>query len=501
MNTLGTKTELESNTQQHYDVMVVGAGIHGASMACEAASRGLSTILVQAGQLMGTASCAPSDIQGAGLNQLENIQIPDVMNNHEELSRLHHKAPHLVRPIESFFVRNPKIRSERKLRLGSRIYNRLQGISTPKKNQHNAQAQFNQAVLTDFGVQEYSVNYMRLAIALLQEFQSYTHTRILSNHTLTNAVREQHIWDLGVESGLSKKILPFTSKVIINCTGCHSSDLLKEVLGVSTRSTASRLNSAYLFINLSQQWDSAAIFQRPNKSLVYAHNLDNAHICLGPILAEDDSDIAKNRAIDECLSLWNQNTQLPITRHNIVHCRWSSHPLAEDPSKHKLASTNNTYLDLNNPGNAAPLLTLFGNNLVRYRKLAEQGLDILSPFTNAQKDNRFVEKPYPGGNFNEQKVEHVITQLCAHYPFLNTKVIERLVHTYGTNALEILNACHEEKDMGEDFGHGLYTREVNYLIEKEWATTADDILWRRTYLGLQFSEDETQKLAEYLSQQ
>ncbi len=499
MDNLDQSDEIEPDTQQHYDVMVVGAGIHGASMACEAASRGLSTILVQAGDLVGTASCAPSDMQGPGLNQLENLNIPEVLNNQEELKRLHQKAPHLVRPTDAYFVKNDKIRSERKLRLGARIYNRLQGLKEFSGHNGKIAEHFNVNVLTEFNVREYTVNYMRLAIALLQEFESYDQTRILSQHKLASAVREQHIWDLSVEDTVNNTSKPFTAKVIINCTGCHSSDILKDVLGVHSRSAASRLNSAYIFINLEQLWDGAAIFQRENKSFVFAHNFDNSHIVLGPILAEDESDYAKNIAIDECISLWNHNTQLPITRGNIVHSRWSSHPLVEDPSKHKLASTNSTYLDLNNPGEAAPLLSLFGNNLVRYRKLAEQGLDILSPFTRASKNKGFSNKPYPGGEFASENIDETIEKLSSHYDFLEKSIIQRLVLTYGTNALEILDSCHSEESLGVHFGEGLYTREVDYLIDKEWATSADDILWRRTYLGLRLSADQTRELHAYIS--
>ncbi len=494
------------DTTPVYDVLVIGGGIHGASMACEAASRGLNTVLVHNGNIAGSSSCTPMDVVGAGLNLLENLQLPNVISNHDELCRLSKNLPHLVTPQDAYIVQAPEIRSPRKLKFGLTIYNRVQGVKPEASGNESFCQSFNQETLADRTIREYSLNYLRVMIALLQQLDKYEACKLFK-HQLVSADREENGWSVALspqsDGELSSPKIQMTrcrAKVIINCTGCKTNEVQKEALGITSRSSASRLDSGHIYIDLAQKWNASAVFQRENKSLVYAHNIDNHHICIGPILADDSSDGAKNRAIDETISLWNRNTQLPITRSNIVHSRWTSHPLVDDPSKHKLASTDATFLDLNNPGKAAPLLTLFGNNLVQFRKVAEQGLDILEPFTKAKRSPNFANEALPGGDFEGKALSEVQRQLCEHYDFLPSEVITRLLFTYGTNSLEILDSCKSENALGQHFGHGLYAREVDYLKTNEWADSAEDILWRRTYLGLQFTATEVATLREYLSQ-
>lgn len=498
MTTTEPRSDSQSQASPLFDVIVVGAGIHGASMACEASSRGLKTLLIQSGKLGGTASCVPSDVLGAGLNLLENLQLPEVMANRDALRCMHRKAPHLVKPIDAFIVKAPSVRSGKKVNVGIRIYNRLQNTRPSALNDEELSKVFHDSRLFNKPIREYSVNYVRIVIALVQQLQCNDEAQTLLNHRLVGAQRNDDAWILEVDDLSSKRRSQVRASVLINCTGCHSNDLLKNVLKVASRSSATRLNSAQIYVNLAQHWRSAAIFQRANNSLVYAHNFDNQHLCIGPILAESDDEDAKAQAVDELLALWNQHTCTPLQKEDIVHCRWSSHPLAEDPSLNKLSSTNTTFLDLNNPGQAAPLLNLFGNNLVQYRKIAEQGLDILEPFTRAKRNALYASEKLPGGDFEGRELEDVYQQLCDRYDFLSQECVTRLVNTYGSNAIQILNDCQCENDMGRHFGAGLYEREVSYLRDYEWVESAEDILWRRTYLGLRLSPDEQRGLAKYL---
>ncbi len=506
----GGQATRPSEAPQHYDVVVVGAGIHGASIACEASSRGLKTLLVQSGNLGGTASCSPADVVGAGLNLLENLHFPDVISNRDALCTLHQKAPHLVQPINAYIVRAPQLRSAKKVNIGAKIYNRLQRVKTTDFKEVGdtrsagsgdtlLQHSFKDEVLSQNPVREYSINYTRIVIALAQQLHKDENSLTLSHHKLIHAEREQGAWRLKIEDQRSKQKVFYQTNILINCTGCHSNNLLKDVLRVPSRSSAARLNSAYIYFRYEQNWHSSAIFQRENKSLVYAQNFDNQHLCIGPIIADSCDEEDKELAINECLSLWNQNTHKLIKREDIIHCQWSSHPMAEDPSLHKLDSTNTTLLDLNNPGNAAPLLNLFGNNLVQFRKIAEQALDILVVFTHAKRNQTYTNEALPGGNFEGRSIEDVSQQLIHHYDFLDGETLNRLLFTYGSNAIQILDNCHSKQDMGLDFGEGLYQREVDYLRKNEWAVTADDILWRRTYLGLRLSLDQRQELVEYLA--
>ncbi len=492
-------SEASLNTApEQFDVVVIGAGIHGASMACEAVSRGLKTLLIHGGRVGGSASCVPSDIVGVGLNQLENLQLPEVLMNRDELVRLRNKAPHLVHAITAYALPNTGVRSDRKAKIGLKLYRRFK-LDQPDESVDASFLQcFPSSAFYSTPAVEYRVNYARVAIALLQQF---THMGgQLQMARVDGGQREKTHWLLNTTSCAGDTASHVAAKTLINCTGCHSSSLLKNVLGVRARSMASSLHAAQLYFRLPQEWRHAAIFQRENKSLVYAQGFGEQHICLGPVLAEDSSDTAKEAAIDEVLGLWNLYAHIPLARDHLAHACWSAHPIVEDPSSDKLDATNTTLLDLHNPGDGAPLLTLFGNHLVQYRRVAAQGLDILQPFTNKKRNPEYAAEPLPGGNFQGDTIESVLTQWKARYPFLSASILVRMLTTYGTNTLAILDSAHSETDLGEHFGHGLYSKEVDYLCDHEWASNADDILWRRTNLGLVFTAEQNAQLERYLQE-
>ncbi|MFL0810684.1 MAG: FAD-dependent oxidoreductase [Agarilytica sp.] len=484
----------------HYDVVVIGAGIHGASMASEAASRGLETLVVQGGYLGGASSCVPSDIVGIGLNELENLQLAEVFSNRTELQLMHKKAPHLVRPKLARMLKNSEVRSSRRINFGSSIYNALQPSKANTKQDNALQGSFNADAFEGPAIQEYSINYTRIVIALLQQLENQN-GKILARHRLKQAQRQDKRWLLTLQDADTNENRHCTCNVLINCTGSLANNVLKDVLGLHSRTAAQSLYSAQLYVKLPQHWQHVAVLQRPNRSLVYAQNFDHQHLCLGPILADNGDEDSKQAAIEEVLSIWNQQSTTTLSNDDIVFCCWSTHPLVEDPSTEKLDATNTSLLDLNNPGNAAPLLSLFGNSLVRYHKLAEQGLDILQPFTRTPRNKAFRNRPLPGGEFGDQGTLHTLKQLEERYDFLHKEVVERLFYTYGVNALEILKNAHDKSAMGTDFGHGLYQCEVDYLIENEWVQNADDILWRRTYLGLGFSTKSRKDLELYIEKQ
>ena len=100
----------------------------------------------------------------------------------------------------------------------------------------------------------------------------------------------------------------------------------------------------------------------------------------------------------------------------------------------------------------------------------------------------------PGGDFPLEGFETLVGSLAKRAPKIASATVHRLARAYGTEARTIL----ADGDLGSIFGADLGEKEVRFLIEKEWALSASDILWRRTKLGLRFSAEEEQALARYL---
>ncbi len=490
----------EHTTPVDFDIAVIGAGLHGAGIALEAAGRGLKTLLIHAGRPGGSASCMPSDLVDAGLDKLEQFEFADVLSNFQELARLRARAPHLVRSLPTYIIQAPDVRSPRRLNMGVNIYRRLQKDPRPVAPADDAELSQTFAADTQFSaaIGAYAVSYTRLIIALLQQLEAFNAVT-LRQHRLVGAGREKTHWQLEIRDLIGNETLTKTAKIVINCAGCDANVVLRDALGVTTRSCADSRVSAQIFVKLAQRWSSGAILQHPAKSTIGMHKLDNDHLCIGPIVADDNSAAAKARAVDAFVALWNAQASVPLRRDDIVHCRWSLRPLVEDPTTNRLGRANECFLDLNNPGHAAPLLNVFGNNFVQYRKLAQQALDILAVFTHKQSKADVATQCLPGGDFAGRKVSEVIRQLQDRYDFLPGATVARLVLTYGTRALDILQDARTPEDLGQHFGHGLYQREVSYLREHEWAECADDILWRRTYLGLAFSAAEVVALDAHIN--
>lgn len=490
--------------EKRFDVVVIGAGLHGTAMACEAASRGLSVLIVQAGQLGGTASCVPSNLTGPGLIKLEAWRFPEVLSNIAELKRLHRRAPHLSRPIQTFVKQDPATRAKLKVNLELTLLKRLQQknqlpIDESVQTAVKSLAQwFGDGSLATKPIQELRINYSRTVIAMNQQALRLG-CELLQYHTLVDSNRMTDHWQLFMQSSESGRAFACQGKILINCTGVHVNDLTKNKLKAKTRSGAETFTSAQLFIRLPQAWRAAVKLQQRDGSLINIHAFDNETICAGPIVAENDTDSAKQDAIKSFLDCWNKNALRSFSSDDIVHQRWSSRALVDDPSTKRTTRVDEVFIDLNNPGGAAPMLSLVGVNFLQHRKIAEQALDILSPFyssSSRRRDNNIL----PGGDFGEQDVKTVIAQCQQRYDFLSKSTVERLVFNYGTHVYDILSNSHTEEALGEHFGHGLFACEVDYLQREEWAQSAEDVLWRRTYLGLKFSEQERERLMAYIGQ-
>ena len=144
------------------------------------------------------------------------------------------------------------------------------------------------------------------------------------------------------------------------------------------------------------------------------------------------------------------------------------------------------------------MLSVFGGKITTYRRLAEAAMARLAGFFPAMPEAWTAAAPLPGGDFAWDGAAEQVRDLAGHYPFLSPATIHRLVRSYGTEATSVLGTASYEADLGQDFSAGLYAQEVDWLMRQEWARTAEDILWRRTKLGLCFSDAEVERLRAHM---
>ena len=188
----------------------------------------------------------------------------------------------------------------------------------------------------------------------------------------------------------------------------------------------------------------------------------------------------------------------PVTPDQVVWSYAGVRPLYDDGSSSASAATRDYVISLADDAPTAPLLNIFGGKITTYRRLAETAIKQLAPFFPDLPDKWTAGVALPGGDFPVDGVNALLTNIKSRYPFLDDRWALRLLRTYGTDVFNLLGDAKSTDDLGQHFGWTLYATEVDWLTQNEFAQTADDILWRRTKLGLHLTPDEKKALTEYL---
>ncbi|MGB0734189.1 MAG: glycerol-3-phosphate dehydrogenase C-terminal domain-containing protein, partial [Pontibacterium sp.] len=214
-------------------------------------------------------------------------------------------------------------------------------------------------------------------------------------------------------------------------------------------------------------------------------------------LQAGSSDAISAEEIEYVIEVSNAHFNTQVSPSDVVSSYSGVRPLMDDESDNAQAVTRDYTFDVDAPVGKAPLLSIFGGKITTYRKLAQSAVDAVCEFFPEVGPQWTAEKPLPGGDFDTK--DALEATLSSRYPWLSENIIKRYVRCYGTIALDILSDTKNLEGMGEHFGAGLYSIEVDYLVQKEWAITVEDIIWRRTKLALFMKSEEKAKLAEYLA--
>ena len=483
------------NETTHFDVAIVGGGLHGVSMASEAASRGLKVVLIQGSDLASGPTGSFRSIMRGGLRKIESLQLTEANSNIREVANLKRNAPHLLQLTHFKVLADESIRSNTKLRMALFVYRKMQQRQMEKAESANALPHKSDA----FHYCDYQLKTSRLVISLALQAKNYG-ALILPQHRIEQAEREPNQWSLHVLRNSDKEQIKISAKVLINCCGWLANQFLQDVLKVNTRCRADVIHYAHAVVKKPAPFSGGYLLQQENKHFLYAHSLDDARFVLGPLVAKTkvaDKE-AQTQALNAAVDCWNKyQKDKPITIQDVLHCSWTARARIEDPLSNDKSVYRDSLVDLNNPGGVAPLLNVFGVNIAQHRVLSEQGLEILKPFTQAGINPQHSQQALPGGNLPVDIQQYIDQELTRISPDLHG-IAKHLIENYGDLYTQILQDSKSPNDLGQHFGHGLYAAEVNYLLKNEWASCADDILWRRTTYGLDFSEAEKVTLDQWI---
>ncbi len=487
-----------------FDLAIIGGGINGAGIARDAAGRGLRVLLVEQNDLASGTSSASTKLIHGGLRYLEHFAFRLVREALKEREVLLRMAPHIIRPLRFTLPPHEAGRSSFMLRLGLFIYDHLGGrkllppTRTIDLTHHIAGVPLKRRYKYGFQYSDCFVDDARLVVLNAVDAAE----RGASIRTRTKAVRAERsdIWRLVLNARGKREAV--TARALVNAAGPWVGEVGEMTLRQTGPSRARLVKGSHIVVKRMFDHDSAYIFQNPDGRVVFAIPFQNDFTLIGTTDEDFKGDVntisASRDEIRYLCEAVMEYFRQPVTPDEVIWSFAGIRALHDDGSSKPEDTTRDYYLDLDKRYGEAPLLTVFGGKITTYRRLSEQAMQMLSPFFAAGPAFT-AREPLPGGNFAWDGIDTLIARTRERWPFLSQAHATRLAHTYGTRLDDIMGEATSFEDLGEHFGADLTAREVRYLMDREWALDADDILWRRTKLGLKLSATESSNLARFMT--
>jgi glycerol-3-phosphate dehydrogenase len=487
-----------------YDLFIIGGGVNGCGIARDAAGRGLSVILAEQNDLASGTSSASTKLIHGGLRYLEHYEFRLVREALIEREVLLQSAPHIIWPLRFVLPHHDGLRPRWMIRLGLFMYDYLGGrkILPPTRSVDLSTDETGKSLKDEFTRgYEYSdcwVEDSRLVVLNARDAQSKG-AIIRTRTAVTSARRDGSEWVIDVSC--NGKTETIRAKALINAAGPWVSQVLGSVIGYNDPAKIRMVKGSHLVVDKLYDHDRCYIFQNADGRICFAIPYEQNFTLIGTTDEDHKGDPAKPECSDEekdyMLRAVSEYFKKPVTRNQVKWAYSGIRPLYDDGASKAQEATRDYVLKLDKPDGQAPLLSVFGGKITTARKLAESVMDEIKPFFPTMKARWTAQATLPGGNIAHDAVEARIVELQKKYSFLKPANVRRLFRAYGTEVETILGDARFSADLGQMIGP-LSTREIEHLQNKEWATTADDVLWRRSKLGLHMKPDEQDALRTFM---
>lgn len=484
-----------------HDLLIIGGGINGCAIARDAAGRGLSVRLVEQHDLASGTSSASTKLIHGGLRYLELYEFRLVHEALAERELLLAAAPHIIWPLKFVLPHEKGLRPVWMLRLGLFLYDhlarrkRLEGSHMVSLKNSPLGAPLRESYSVGFTYADCWVEDSRL-VALNALDAKERGATISVSAKLVSARREDGRWIARLESGES-----IEARVLVNAAGPWVSQVIEGALHIPSQKHVRLVKGSHLVTRKLFDGPQAYILQNPDGRIVFAIPFEHDFTLIGTTDVHYDgapgSVTISDAETDYLVQSVNHFLRVPLTRADIVWSYAGLRPLYDDGALNASVVTRDYAFDLDAPEGGPPALSVFGGKITTARRLAEHALDDLAAYLPAHGVSWTAESVLPGGDAG---FDETLARLMSEKPFLGERLAWRLARSYGTRAERFLGRAQSMKDLGRDFGCGLTEAEVRYLVENEWARRTDDILWRRSKLGLHMSAMQQESLRIYLGE-
>ncbi|HZT25191.1 MAG TPA: glycerol-3-phosphate dehydrogenase [Pseudolabrys sp.] len=485
-----------------FDLAIIGGGINGTGIARDAAGRGLRVLLVEMNDLASGTSSASSKMIHGGLRYLEQHAfrlVREALSEREVLLRM---APHVIRPTRFLLPPLPGKRNAVKLRLGLLLYDLLGArkvlprSKTVDLTHHPLAAPLKRLFRYGFEYSDCLVDDARLVV--LNALDAVEHGATIRTRTKLTRADRKHEWELVFNSRGRRSTA--TARALVNATGAWISEVADTVIRSPLKAPVRLVKGSHIVVRRRFAHDCGYILQAADKRVVFALPFAQDFTLIGTTDENFVGDVNSPAPdAEEILYLCNTVNEYfrdKITPDELVWSFAGVRSLYDDGAKKPEDVTRDYTLVLDEKPHEAPLLTVYGGKITTHRKLAEAAMAkiahffrLLPPWTKTS--------ILPGGDFPPGGYYAMVAELIARWPFLAEPHARRLARAYGRRAERILGNAKAMDDLGECFVGDLTAAELRYMVEHEWARTAEDVLWRRSKLGLTATEDERARIERF----
>ncbi len=490
-----------------FDIAVIGGGINGCGIARDAAGRGLSVYLAEQNDLASGTSSGSTKLIHGGLRYLEHFEFRLVRESLIEREILWALAPHIIRPLRFVLPHHADLRPAWMLRLGLFLYDHIGGRKKlpPTRTIDMTEDPIAEDLKSDyrkaFENSDCWVEDSRLVVLNARD-AAHRGATIETRTEVVGAERHEDHWDLQVRSRQTGETSTVSSKFLINAAGPWIDEVRARILGDNTESRVRLVQGSHIVVKRLFDDERCFIFQNSDGRIIFAIPYEHEFTLIGTtdreFTGDPDSIETSEDEVKYLCQIVNEYFRTSVSPEDVVWNYSAVRPLYDDGASKAQEITRDYVLDYDGNANQAGLLNIFGGKLTTYRRLAENALDEIKPKFPDLKGTWTSRSPLPGGNFPIEEFDALIASTEKKYSFLNHRDAVRLIHTYGTEVMIILENAKNWEDLGKHFGAGLTEAEVIHLQRNEWAVSVNDILWRRTKLGLQFSPEEVDGLSDWL---
>jgi glycerol-3-phosphate dehydrogenase len=493
-----------------YDLAIIGGGVNGCGIARDAAGRGLSVFLCEKGDLAQGTSSASTKLFHGGLRYLEFYEFRLVREALIEREVLLKAMPHISWPLR-FVLPHQKggKRPAWLVRIGLFIYDHLggrkilPGTRTLDLREEAVGKPLREGFTVGFEYSDCWVEDARLVMlnardAMRRGAEVATRTRCVS------ADREADHWMLrleDVETGATSEV---RARAAVNAGGPWVDEVLRQRVRLNTEDHVRLVRGSHIVTRRMFDHDRAYIFQNPDGRVVFAIPYETDFTLIGTTDRDHDASADEVACTPEEADYLREAASAyfrqDIAPEDVVWTYSGVRPLYDDGAKSATQATRDYVLRVEGGDGRAPILNIFGGKITTYRRLAEAAMEKLRPFFPSMKPAWTRGVSMPGGDFPVDGVEDQIAGLRKRYSFLDEVWARRLVRAYGTEAPLILGEATRVEDLGRHFGWNLTEAEVRWMMREEWARSAEDVLWRRSKLGLRLSAEEAVALDTWMRQ-